>query len=146
LGILATIRLRYGDTISFGHKTRRDWLWITILVIQLLIVFWVSLRLSFAFDGIFLWEAKARLIFQAGGAMPAEYFRADPAYLPHPNYPLLLPYTENWFYEFLGRPHQGWLKLVLPLFYVSAIGLFLRRRCYLPAILMFFVPVMMIRA
>lgn len=146
LGVFALLRLRTGTTKLVAHKTHRDWLRITILVVQVLIVFWVSLRLSFAYDGIFLWEAKARLIFSSGGRMPVEYFRADPAYLPHPNYPLLLPYTENWFYQFLGRPHQGWLKLVLPLFYVSAIGLFLRKRCYLPAILMFFVPVMMIRA
>jgi len=152
LGLIAVTRLRQSIEFRKEHYTRLEWLCLAILLIQSLIVFWVSLRLSFAYDGLFLWEAKARLIFQAGGAMPSAFFRADPAYLPHPNYPLLLPFTESWFYVFLGRPHQGWLKLVLPLFYISAIGLMLRKpqgrnkRVYLPAILMFFVPVMMIRS
>ena len=151
LGMIAIVRLRSLRFLAIERKSSRDWLWMSVLFIQFLIVCWVSLRLSLGYDGLFLWEAKARLIFQAGGRMPVEYFRADPAWLPHPNYPLLLPFTESWFYGFLARPHQGWLKLVLPLFYLSAIGLMVRsrpasRRVYLPALLMFFVPVMMIRS
>ena len=149
LGVLGLLRFRKPGPVRLRRPRGREWLWIAILCVQSLIVVWVSVRLSLGFDGLFLWEAKARLIFQSGGGMPLDYLRADPSEIPHPDYPLLLPFTESWFYGFLGRPHQGWLKLVLPLFYFSGIGLLARNRLgksYLPAVMLFFVPVLIIRS
>lgn len=149
LGITAAVRYRKSRFIEWNLPSSFEWLWIAILMVQSLIVLWASLRLSLGYDGLFLWEAKARLILDAGGVMPLDYFRASPFYLPHPNYPLLLPLTESWFYGFLGQPHQGLLKLILPLFYFAAVCLLVGRRMgksYLPAVLLFFVPVVIIRA
>ena len=149
LGLLGIVRFRRTRSIRLTLPRGRDWLWIAILVIQSVIVLWVSIRLPLGYDGLFLWEAKARLIFAGGGGVPLDHFRASPLEVPYPNYPLLLPFTESWFYGFLGRPHQGWLKLVVPLFYLSAVCLLARSRLSkscLPAVLLFFVPVVLIRA
>ena len=148
LGIVGVRRISRDRPLRMKRPRGRDWIWCGVLILQSLIVFWVSLRLSLGFDGLFLWEAKARLIFMSGGGMAPEYFRASQSEIIHPYYPLFLPFVESWFYGLLGRPHQGWLKLVLPLFYVAAVGLLARNRLnrsYLPAVMLFFVPVFLFR-
>ncbi len=148
LGIIGVRRISRHRSVRLKRPRGRDWLWCGVLILQSLIVFWLSLRLSLGFDGLFLWEAKARLIFVSGGGIAPEYIRANQFEIAHPYYPLFLPFVESWFYGFLGRPHQGWLKLVLPLFYVAAVGLLARNRLnrsYLPAVMLFFVPVFLIR-
>jgi hypothetical protein len=148
LGIVGIWRISRMNSVRLMRPRGREWFWSGVLFLQSLIVFWLSLRLSLGFDGLFLWEAKARLIFLSGGGMAVDYIRASPFEISHPDYPLLLPFVESWFYGFLGRPHQGWLKLVLPLFYVAAVGLLAFNRLtrsYLPALMLFFVPVLLIR-
>ncbi len=127
----------------------RDWLATSVLLLQVLIVVWASLRLALGFDGLFLWESKAQLIHHADGVMPAALFRAPAAQLPHPNYPLLVPLTESWFYGWMGQANQGMVKLVSPLFYAAIIGTLAsggarlggnRWRGVIPAALLFFLP------
>lgn len=81
--------------------------------------------------------------------MPIWLFQAPPAQHPHPNYPLLLPLVESWFYGWMRSPNQGFVKLVSPLFYVAitfslfAAGARVCRRKWrapLPALLFFFLP------
>jgi hypothetical protein len=130
-----------------------DWLMIGVLLIQCLLIAWVSVRLALGYDGLILWETKARLLFLNGGVMPLDYYRDSTKFFGT-NYPLLLPLTEVWFYGWIGRQHQGLIKLVSPLFYLAGVGLLYvhaarlsgRRWCgFLSAALFFFTPCVALR-
>lgn len=116
---------------------------IVLLIIQLGIIAWVSLRTPLGWDGLFNWEIKARIAFENNGSIPPSYFSAQSLWWSHRGYPLLVPLLEAWFYSWLGVPHQGVSKIVQLLFYIAAIGLLaagdgkIRK---IPAVLLFFVP------
>lgn len=119
-----------------------------VLLIQSLIITWVSLRLPLGYDGLIIWELKARLIFNSGGVMPLGFYQ-DASKFFHPHYPLFLPLTEAWFYGWLGHGHQGLVKLISPLFYLAAVCLLYaggarlskrRWRGFLSAGLLFILP------
>ena len=110
----------------------------------------MSLRLSLGFDGLFLWEAKARLIFQNCGGMLLDYLRANPSEIPYPDYPLLLPFTESWFYGFLGTPAsrlaQTCFATVLLFGNRTAGSAIVWVTTISREVLLFFVPVLLIRS
>ncbi|MFN7946008.1 MAG: hypothetical protein U0Z53_11700 [Blastocatellia bacterium] len=130
-----------------------DYLWLTVLALQAGFVFWLSVRSALLWDGLFNWEIKAQLAFQNGGRLPVEYFTSPALQWSHPEYPLLLPLTEAWFFGWLGAAHQGMIKLLFPLFYLAATGLLAaggavisrRRVAWLPAVLLFFLPQLLFR-
>jgi hypothetical protein len=54
--------------------------------------------------------------------LPLAYF-SDPAHkASHPQYPLLVPFTEFWLYTWLGRVDRSIIKVLFPIFYLSLIG------------------------
>jgi hypothetical protein len=131
-----------------------DWLAGGLLLLQLIIVIWASARLALGYDGLFIWEFKAQLIHRSGGIMPLEYFRASSWQYSHPNYPLLVPLTDSWFYGWMGEANQGFVKLVSPLFYSAIVGLLVaggarlsgsRWRGVTAAAMFFFVPWVVLR-
>ncbi|MBX3277928.1 MAG: hypothetical protein KF868_08000 [Acidobacteria bacterium] len=119
-----------------------------VIALQCLVVAWASVRLALGYDGLFIWEFKAQLVHRSGGRMPVEYFGESPWQFTHPNYPLFLPFVESWFYGWMGRVEQGWVKLVSPLFYFAVVGLLVsggarlgaRRWGIAAAMLFFFIP------
>lgn len=155
VGSLGAINIarRRSTIIWRAVASRADILFAVVILLQFLIITWVSLRLSLGYDGLIIWETKARLIFSNGGVMPASYFQ-DASKFFHPDYPLLLPLTESWFYGWMWRRDQGSLKLVFPLFYLSAAGMLFtggarlsgrRWRGFLSAALLFLVPTAVMR-
>ena len=90
------------------------------------LVTWFTFRQSLGWDGLFIWEFKARLAATSGGSIPQAYYQDPARSWSHPDYPLLLPLSEAWFYIWLGRPHQHLVKILFPLFYVAMIGLLVR--------------------
>ncbi|MGH9770074.1 MAG: glycosyltransferase family 39 protein [Blastocatellia bacterium] len=149
----AAMATRRSKIVMWPIDRKRDWLFIGLLLIQFLIIAWVSVRLALGYDGLILWETKARLLFLNGGVMPIDYYRDSSKFFA-PHYPLLLPLTEAWFYGWMGHRNQGLIKLVSPLFYLAAIGLLYAGaarlsgrswRGFPPAALFFFVPCVVIR-
>ena len=98
-------------------------------------------RETLHWDGILVWEVKARLAFLHGGALPLGYY-SDAAMLgwSHPGYPLYLPMLELWLYLWMGEAHQFWLKAIFPFFQLSvasvlwSVGLRLTGRVWIGAV------------
>ena len=94
-----------------------------ILVVQTGLVAWLAYRWTLGWDGLLIWEFKARLAHLNGGVIPLSYFSDATRRWSHPEYPLFLPLTESWLYGWLGRPDQERVKLMCPLFYAATLGL-----------------------
>jgi hypothetical protein len=120
-----------------------------ILTAQIGVVIWLSFQNGLMWDGLFVWEFKARLAFLAGGTIPQSYFSDPTRVWSHPEYPLLVPMTEAWLYGWLGHTDQEMVKFIFPLFYIAAVGMLHaggarlgrnRWRGFTAATLLFFVP------
>jgi len=131
-----------------------DCVLLCLLMLQIGLMVWLSLRFPMAWDGLLNWEIKARLASLNGGVIPTAYFQSKSLFWSHPEYPLLVPLTEAWVYSWLGGYHQGLVKLVFPLFYFAALGLLAtgsarivkeQRTAWLPPLLLFFIPLALTR-
>ena len=92
-----------------------------ILALELAAVVVLSLQHTLGWDGLTVWELKARYAFLNQGVIPSQYF-SDPArQFSHPEYPLLLPLTETWLYLWLGDCDQFWVKLLFPIWYCAGV-------------------------
>src|SRR5438132_6010233 len=96
-----------------------EWLLTALLLLELLAVFFVSLKHTLGWDGLFNWEIKARYAFLNGGVIPSSYYSSSGRAFSHPEYPLGIPFTELWLYLWMGEPHQFWVKIIFPLFYAA---------------------------
>ncbi len=152
-GTLSVVAWQRRKVLWWPIDRRIDLLLAGLVLIQILTVTWISLRLPLGYDGLIVWELKARLIFLSGGVMPFSFY-GDATKFFHPHYPLLLPLTEAWFYGWLGRREQGLLKLIFPLFYLAAAGMLYvggarltgqRWRGFLSAGLLFLIPSVLMR-
>lgn len=108
----------------FPPATRR---WEAALSLLLLLpvgaLAWQCMRETLHWDGLLVWELKARLAFQHGGALPLSYYAESPMHAwSHPGYPLYLPMLELWLYLWMGEAHQFWLKPLFPVFYLAAVS------------------------
>lgn len=94
-----------------------------LLCLEIALVFVLTFKHTLGWDGLVIWELKARYAYLNGGALPLEYFSDATRVFSHPEYPLFLPMIETWIYFWIGEPDQYWVKLIFPIFY--AIGLLL---------------------
>ena len=126
-----------------------DWLLVAALVAQAVFIIWWTPRLALGWDGLMIWEFKARLAVQNGGAIPAAYFADVDRAWSHPNYPLGLAGLETWLQLCLGHVDQAWLRLPGPLYYFAGAALIAagtrrlggtRRTGLIAAVAFFFVP------
>ena len=102
-----------------------DSMFIALFAIELMSIFWLSFQHTLGWDGLTVWELKARYAFLNGGVMPPAYFADASRWFSHPEYPLLLPLTETWFYLWIGDCDQFWIKLIFPLWYAAAMSILL---------------------
>jgi hypothetical protein len=107
-------------------------------------------RTTLGWDGLFNWEFKAHALCLNGGSMPLGGSIPEWA---HPHYPPFVPLLEGWLYRWLGRCDQGAAKLIFPAFYGVAAGLLCAGAArlgvggparLLPALLLFFVPAVVV--
>ncbi len=126
-----------------------EWILSIILAIQILTIFVISLKHTLGWDGLLVWEIKARYAFLNGGVLPDAYFQKAGRAFSHPDYPLAIPFAQLWIYLWLGEANQFWAKLIFPIFYgvgASILALLASRITgrrwigLLLAILLFFVP------
>ena len=150
MGATGIARKRSAPSIlSGGPSGAGAFLLMGILAVQTGLILWLALLLTFGWDGLLIWEFKARLACLHGGVIPIDYFRDLSRYWTKPRYPLFLPLSEAWIYNWLGRCDEGLAKLIFPLLYLAALGfLYIGGsrfggtwwRGFLPAVLLFFVP------
>jgi hypothetical protein len=151
LGFIAW-RIKKTNAIRFilpRPSNRLEWILASLLALELITIFFVSLKHTLGWDGLFNWEIKARYAFLNSGALPQSYYASPGRAFSHPEYPLAIPFTELWLYLWMGAPHQFWIKTIFPLFYISGallLAMFITRLTgkrwlgLLIALLMPFVP------
>ena len=121
-GVWAILRDRSRLRLSLPSDVRTI-VFSTILAAQIAVIVWLAMRCTLGWDGLMVWELKARLAFLEGGGVPIGYYSDPTRAWTHPEYPHLLPLTETWLYTWLGEPHQGYAKAIFALFYTVAVGL-----------------------
>ncbi len=114
-----TVRIETGWV---GAPVWEKWLQL-LVVIPIGYMGWAIFRDAVMWDGLLVWEAKARHAFLAGGSLPAAYFSDVTRMRFHPSYPLYLPFTELWVYLWTGDCDQTAVKGIFPVFYAAAIAL-----------------------
>ena len=97
-----------------------------VFAVEIVAIFWLSLQHTLGWDGLTVWELKARYAFLNGGALPVAYFSDTARWFSHPEYPLLLPLTETWFYFWIGDCDQFWIKLIFPIWYLAGAAMLWR--------------------
>ncbi len=122
LGATGLRRLRNRPRRAAPRALTADWILRFFIAVSIVVVAVICLRSAFVWDGILIWEAKARIAFLNHGALPASYFSDGSRTWSHLDYPLLLPLTEAWIYSWLGDCDQTWIKLVSPFFYAAALA------------------------
>lgn len=87
-----------------------------------------------SYDAIAIWALKSK-IFYLANTIPANFFRDFSAFVPHIEYPLLIPLAETSLYTFLGSLNDLIVKIIFPLYYTALLlvfysvsGSFLNRR------------------
>lgn len=123
LGLLGLTRWRQGFKVKTGLTDAPGWeKWLSLLVlVPIFYVAYATFRDALLWDGLVVWELKARHAFLAGGNLPPTYFADATRARFHPSYPLYLPFTELWTYLWMGDCDQTLMKLIFPLFYAAAV-------------------------
>ena len=92
-----------------------------VLCLEITLVFLLTFKHTLGWDGLVIWELKARYAYLNGGALPVAYFSDPTRVFSHPEYPLFLPMLETWLYFWIGDCDQYWIKLISPIFYVAGV-------------------------
>lgn len=123
IGAAAWKKIQKGFPIEFGFGTATVWeKWLSLIVLlPILYMGYAAFRDAMLWDGLVVWELKARHAFLAGGSLPGTYFSDASRARFHPSYPLYLPFTELWVYLWVGDSDQTAVKLIFPIFYAAAL-------------------------
>ena len=76
-----------------------------------------------SFDAIAIYALKAK-IFYLQHAIPQNFFSELKNFVPHVEYPLLLPLSETCIYVFLGNLNDLLVKVISPLYYLAILLVF----------------------
>jgi hypothetical protein len=125
IGALGFQRWRTAPGQQKIRLTKAEIVFITLFVIELILMFWLSFQRDLGWDGLLAWEIKARYAFLNGGVLPVEFFRDPSRWFSNPHYPLCLPLTETWFYLWIGNCDQFWIKFIFPFWYGAAMSIML---------------------
>ena len=118
----AAWRIKKKRAIQFSFPRpigRLEWILAGLLVVELIAIFFISLKHTLGWDGLLNWEIKARYAFLNSGTLPQSYYSNPGRGFSHPEYPLAIPFAELWLYLWMGAPHQFWIKTIFPLFYIA---------------------------
>src|SRR4051812_3940033 len=125
LGVCGWIRARSGAVKFHFEKPdgTAEWLLVGLLALEMIFACFLSWTNPLGWDGSFNWENKARIAFASGGSIPAAYYSSSSQTLSHPEYPLLIPFTELWLYLCVGQAHQFLAKIMFPIFFAATVFL-----------------------
>lgn len=103
--------------------------WLSAALISLLVlnVVWVTLvgvaRPLTDWDSWVTWGMKARAMFVDGGLVPARYFDSSRS-VTNFDYPLLIPLSEAWLYQWIGQADEQAAVFLFPPFYIALLAVF----------------------
>jgi len=97
-----------------------EWALCVVLLVEFAAVLCLEYRESLGWDGLLVWEIKARYAFLNGGVLPPLYFTDATRLWSHPEYPLFYPLIEAWLYFWIGDCDQFLVRAIFPVFYVAA--------------------------
>lgn len=103
---------------------RPRWHWVAVfyLAVQVFFVAWISAaQPQRVWDSWVLWSMKARALFVTQTLPPAVYAEPTRA-VTHLNYPLLLPFTNAFFFQWLDAPDERWLGIVAVMYFLALVG------------------------
>ncbi len=98
-------------------RNMTEWLLVALITFELVNMTQFSFENALGWDGLIVWEVKARYAFLNGGVIPQMFFTSPSHISSHPEYPLFIPFSELWLYLWMGAPHQFWAKTIFPMFY-----------------------------
>lgn len=75
-----------------------------------------------SYDSIAIYALKSK-IFYLDKMIPFNFFKSFADFVPHIEYPLLIPLAEAQFYTFLGSLNDLAVKIIFPLYYVALLAL-----------------------
>jgi hypothetical protein len=120
LGVVGISRYRaLPATLPDKSASRAEVFLRIVFALELVAIVAMSLQHTLGWDGLTVWELKARYAFLNGGVLSTTYFSDVARWFSHPEYPLLLPLTETWLYLWLGECDQYWVKLLFPIWYLA---------------------------
>lgn len=121
LGIIGARKLK--STFSKSERLHRPRTWglLVVLVLHLAITATIVHRRGIGWDGIFIWDLKARAFFVNDGRAPLDYFSDVTRNWSHQNYPLMVPMAELWAYLWIGTAHQSFGKYLILIFYLPVV-------------------------
>ena len=96
---------------------------LALFAVQAFVALWITHHRGIGWDGLFIWDMKARAFVMSDGRIPSTYFSDPTRRWSHQNYPLLLPLTETWTYLWVGTANQTVGKYVPLIFYFAAVGM-----------------------
>jgi len=109
------------------RRTWRDWAWtfaaIVIVGGTTAVVWWFADHGNLGFDGVAVWEIKARLAEVHHGTIPSGYYSDVTRAWSHPLYPPFVPLAEGWVYRWVGHPDQQAALLLFPVIFAVGAGL-----------------------
>jgi hypothetical protein len=71
-----------------------------------------------SYDSIAIYALKSK-IFYLEKIIPPDFFRNFASFVPHIEYPLLIPLAEAGLYTFLGSLNDLLVKMIFPLYYAA---------------------------
>lgn len=91
---------------------------------QVLYIFFRALIMPIeAYDAIAIYALKAKIFYMAK-AIPLDFFSRFKDFVPHIEYPLLVPLSETYHFIFLGTLNDILVKVIFPLFYLATLIVF----------------------
>lgn len=76
-----------------------------------------------SYDAIAIYALKSK-IFYLARAIPNDFFNAFKNFVPHIEYPLLVPLAETSFYTFANSLNDLLVKIIFPFYYISLLAIF----------------------
>ena len=76
-----------------------------------------------SYDAIAIYALKSK-IFYLDKMIPLNFFKNFANFVPHIEYPLLIPLAEAQFYTFLGSLNDLLVKIIFPLYYAALLAIF----------------------
>jgi hypothetical protein len=118
-----------GGTVHFRTDnvfSRFEKILVFLLSFQVIYTFFRALSKPIeAYDSVSIWALKAKILYLAK-TIPAGFFDTINASFHgiHADYPLLLPFSEVWFYTFLGNLNDYLVKVIFPLNFLAFLVVF----------------------
>jgi len=120
------LQFKKGKNIFFKdfNSSKLSWVLFIILIIlitasSLVVVFFAFLFPIRFWDAVSCWSLKGKAFFIDSSIIP--FYKNHSYQFSHLSYPLYLPLIQTWIYIWLGKVDETLVKVIFPLFYISAL-------------------------